>query len=87
MVELGRSGASSWIRVLPSPTASIASRTPCSALTSSCTLSMPNVLGVEGDRRVQVGHRDADMIDRAGMLMPPSSARRPGWQSRAWPGS
>ena len=43
IAESGRSGASSWMRVSPSPTASIASRTPCSSLISSCTACRPKV--------------------------------------------
>ena len=43
LVDSGVSGASSWIRVSPSPTASIASRTPCSSLVSSWRTCMPNV--------------------------------------------
>ena len=41
IVESSFSGASSWMRVSPSPTASIASWTPCSSLTSSCTECTP----------------------------------------------
>ena len=36
MAESGRSGASSWIAAPPSPAESMASRTPCSSLTSVC---------------------------------------------------
>ena len=45
MAESGRSGASSWIaRCRPSPGAdSIASRTPCSSLTSVCVATRPKV--------------------------------------------
>ena len=41
IVDSGVSGASSWMRVSPFPTASIASRTPCSSLVSSCTDCTP----------------------------------------------
>ena len=41
IVDSGVSGASSWMRVSPPPTASIASRTPCSSLVSSCTDCTP----------------------------------------------
>ena len=47
MAESGRSGASSWIAVMPSgpPSAadSMASRTPCSSLTSVCVATSPKV--------------------------------------------
>ena len=36
------SGASNWIDEPESPTDSIASRTPCSSLISSCATVMPN---------------------------------------------
>ena len=41
IVDSGVSGASSWMHDPESPTATIASRTPCSSLVSSCTVSMP----------------------------------------------
>ena len=40
VAESGRAGASNWSRG-PSPTASMASRTPCSSLVSSCTQCKP----------------------------------------------
>src|SRR6478609_7185595 len=47
MAESGRSGASSWIAVMPpwppSVADSMASRTPCSSLTSVCVASRPKV--------------------------------------------
>src|SRR5690242_2045463 len=43
MAESGRSGARSWIAAPPSPADSIASRTPCSSLTSVCVASRPKV--------------------------------------------
>ena len=46
-----------------SPTATIASRTPCSSLVSSWTTCMPKVVAVERDRLVEVGHGDADVVD------------------------
>ena len=61
--ESGRSGASSWMHEPRPPTASIASRTPCSSLTSSCTHVHAEGRGVEGDRLVEVGHGDADVVD------------------------
>ena len=45
------------------PTASMASRTPCSSLISVCTQRMPNTRCVELDRRVEVGHGHADVVD------------------------
>ena len=63
IVDCSFSGASSWMRVLPSPTASMASRTPCSSLTSSCTLTHAEGVAVERDRVVEVGHGDADVVD------------------------
>ena len=47
-----------------SPTAIIASRTPCSSLTSSWASRMPKVVAVERDGLVEVGHGDADVVDR-----------------------
>ena len=43
MVDSGVRGASSCTHDPESPTAIIASRTPCSSLVSSCTSRMPNV--------------------------------------------
>ena len=63
IVESGASGASSWRQEPESPTASIASRTPCSSLTSWCTQRMPKARRVEVDRGVEVGDGDADVVD------------------------
>ena len=41
MVEVSSSGASSWMQDPESPTATIASRTPCSSLVSWCWTSIP----------------------------------------------
>jgi hypothetical protein len=43
MVDSGDSGASSWMHEPDSPTAIIASPTPCSSLTSSCVRVIPYV--------------------------------------------
>ena len=43
IVELSSSGASSWMQEPESPTATIASRTPCSSLVSWCGTSIPKV--------------------------------------------
>ena len=40
--DSGPSGASSWMNEPESPTATIASRTPCSSLVSSCATRIPN---------------------------------------------
>ena len=41
IVDSGESGASSWMHEPESPTAIIASRTPCSSLTSSWASDIP----------------------------------------------
>ena len=41
IVDSGESGASSWMHEPEAPTRIIASRTPCSSLTSSWASSMP----------------------------------------------
>ena len=43
--------------------ATIASRTPCSSLVSSCSTSHAEGVAVERDRLVEVGHGDADVVD------------------------
>ena len=43
MVLSGDSGLSSWRKEPESPTSSIASRTPCSSLTSMCTQRIPKL--------------------------------------------
>ena len=43
MVLSGDSGASSWMQEPESPTATMASRTPCSSLVSSWATVMPRV--------------------------------------------
>ena len=42
MVEVSSIGASSWMQEPESPTATMASRTPCSSLVSWWTTDMPN---------------------------------------------
>ena len=63
IVDSGSSGASSWMHEPGVADASIASRTPCSSLTSSWSDLHAVGVAVERDRLVEVGHGDADVVD------------------------
>ena len=82
---------------MPSPTASIASRTPWSSLTSSCTLASPNVSPYQAIASSRSGtamptwsmrrNTVATVTHASGPAVPWQEGRTPTWRRPAVPGS